>query len=83
MRVFYQPITCMYIAILQLLFSRTLYRTYFIEYEFPVAADYGCGQAEKNDIGLEITRIATKKTNAQSKPVALLKYARSLTAYTV
>ena len=41
-------------------------RTYFIEYEFPVAADYGCGQAEKSHIGLEITRIATKKTNAQS-----------------
>ena len=47
----------------------TLYRTYFIEYEFPVAADHGCAQGDKNDIGLEITRIATKKTTAQSKSV--------------
>ena len=43
------------------------YRTYFIEYEFPVAADHGSGQSDKNGVGLEITRIATKKTNAQSK----------------
>jgi hypothetical protein len=53
--------------IFQILFSHNKYRTYFIEYEFPVATDHGCGQAEKNDIGLEITRIATKKTTAKSR----------------
>lgn len=47
------------------------YRTYFIEYEFPVGADHGSGQSDKNDVGLEITRIATKKTSEQSKYVVV------------
>ena len=50
------------------------HRTYFIEYEFPVAADYGSGQSDKKNVGLEITRIATKKTNAQSKYFLQQKY---------
>ncbi|XP_028397672.1 C2 domain-containing protein 3-like isoform X2 [Dendronephthya gigantea] len=40
-------------------------RTYFIEYEFPVAADHG-QVGQKNDVGLEITRIATNKTTTHS-----------------
>ena len=47
-------------------FLLCLCRTYFIEYEFPVAADHGLG-GQKNDVGLEITRIATSKTTTQSR----------------